>query len=784
MDKKIDRYGVVMNRILLVLCTVLLSGMILAQGRGTLSGFVYDKSSGEALIGVNVYVQELEIGSSSNVSGYYIIPQLPSGNFTLVCEYLGYRSVRIPVSLEAGDRKVLDVFMPVELIQGETVEVVADSVRTSRKLYDKAISNIQLSAREINTIPQVAEADLLRSLQTLPGILPVSDYSSALYVRGGTPDQNLYMLDGTDVYNPEHAFGLFSTFNTDAIKHVEISKGGFGAAYGGRLSSVLDVINLDGNREVFEGSAAISLLSAKTTLQMPLGDRGAISGSIRRTYFDQTVAKAIDEVPDYYFYDGNLKAFWEMDPNNKITVSFYGGRDRLDLVFNPDSEDEAGFLYDWGNRTGSLRWTRVFNPQLFANFWVTGSRFSSNFDFGETAPLTERNFVSDVTLKGNMEYHYSRQWLLKFGFEQKFLRTLFRQNFPGGQVDVEDRPRHSIAYLQGNWRPTARWDIEGGLRYNYISSGKEFQDLEPRLSAKYRLTETINLKLAAGRYNQYLHRIPRTFVSDIWSTSNEYQNQSRADHLILGFQQEVLRDYSLEVETFLKDYHNIYQFNQTFLTDLEPGRRNDRDEPVYDNTKGLFNKGDGRSYGLEVLFRKEAGPLTGWIGYSYSDTEYEFPQVNEGEAFSPRHDRRSTVNLVSNIDVKNFLRAWRGQKQKQDGGSWTMGVNFVYSSGQPITMPGSGYFFGEAPGALSRDINYFPAEINNYRLPYYARLDLSVSYKKRFKNWSMQPYLQVYNIGNRQNVWFVDYNFTDGVSDIETINMFPILPTLGINFTF
>ena len=774
-----------MKRILWVWGVLIsLSGGLLAQGSGTLSGFVYDDNTGESLIGVNVYIPELGVGSSTNAGGYFIIPKIPRGEYTLVCDYLGYQTFSKSITISSGGSVSENIRLKTQLIEGETVEVVADSIRTSRKLYDKAISNIQLNARQINAIPQVAEADLLRSLQTLPGIMPVSDYSSALYVRGGTPDQNLYLLDGTDVYNPQHAFGLFSTFNTDAIKHVEISKGGFGAAYGGRLSSILDVINLDGNRENFEGSAAISLLSAKTTLQMPLGEKGAISGSIRRTYFDQTIRRAIDEIPAYYFYDGNVKAFWELNPKNKLTASFYGGRDFLDLVFNNKSTDKAGFQYDWGNRTASLRWTKVFNPRLFTNFWVTNSRFSSTFDLGETVPVKERNIVTDITFKGNMEFHYSQRLIAKFGFEQKFLDLDYRQDFPGGRVDVEQQPRHFVGYGQLNWRPTARWDIEGGLRYNNFDSGKNFSDVAPRFSAKYRLTETINLKAAAGQYFQYLHRIPQTFFSDIWSTSNEYQGQAKASHYILGFQKEVSRNYQFEVETYYKQYDRIFQFNQNFVTALMPGDRDPNGDPVYTNTRGLFDEGEGRSLGFEAMFRKDVGPITGWIAYSYSDTEYKFAKINNGQAFAPRHDRHSTLNFVTTFDLKNLARARRGDPQRNDRNRWTIGVNLIFSTGQPITQPGSGYIVRPAPGTPDRNLEYFPAGINNYRLPYYARLDLSLNYMKRFDNWTMQPYLQVFNAGNRKNVWFVDYNFTDGRSDVETVNMFPILPTLGVNFTF
>jgi len=334
----------------------------------TVSGFIYDASNGEALIGANVFIENTLIGSSTNLNGYYVIPKIPVGESILIVDYIGYKQFKRKLILTPGDTKVVTVSLEVGNIQMEKVVVTGEVLTTSEKLFRKPISKIELTPREIKQMPQVAEADLLRALQMLPGILPVSDFSSALYVRGGTPDQNLHLIDGTDVYNPEHAFGLFSTFNTDAIKKVELSKGGFGAQYGGRLSSILNVTNLDGNREEFEGTGSISLLSAKTTVQMPIGNIGSLSGSFRRTYFDKTIAKAIDDVPNYYFYDGNVKAFFDINDKNKLTISGYGGEDVLDLTFNNNSSEDVGFNYDWGNTTGSVRWTRVISPRLFANF--------------------------------------------------------------------------------------------------------------------------------------------------------------------------------------------------------------------------------------------------------------------------------------------------------------------------------------------------------------------------------------------------------------------------------
>lgn len=768
---------------------LLLPSALFAQNPATcsVSGFVYDNSNGEALIGANVFLKDTGRGSSTNSNGYFVIPRLQSGNYTLVVHYIGFKSFTKNIAIQAKESVEMKVNLQPEALVAEEVVIVADSVRLSQKLFDRPVSKIGLSQRQINRIPQIAEADLLRSLQTLPGILPISDFSSALYVRGGTPDQNLYLLDGTDVYNPEHAFGLFSTFNTDAIKQIELSKGGFSAEYGGRLSSILDVTNLDGNRREFEGTSSVSLLSAKTTLQMPLGNSGSLSGSIRRTYFDQTLAKAIDDVPDYYFYDGNAKAFFELDPRNKLTISFYGGRDYLDLIFNPDVLDKSGFQYDWGNKTGSLRWTRVFTPRLFGNFWLTGSRFTSDFAFGDDLPVTERNYITDITVKGNLEYHHSDRLTGKFGFEQKNLHTIYRQKFPGGKVDVDQSPKHYVAFATMLIRPTIRWEIEAGLRYNYFYSQRSFQNLAPRFSLKYRLTDTINLKGAAGIYHQYLHKIPRAFIADIWTSANDFQNASASQHVVVGIQKEVASNYQLEIEGYYKTYSDIYQFDQNFLTEISAGRFEDG-EPVYTETKGLFNEGDGHSTGIEVLFRKDTGVVTGWLGYSFSSTKYRFDRINQGEEFAPRHDRTSVVNLIGNIDLRNAIRTLKGKLRHVDKSKWQVGVNFFFASGQPITTPGSAYFVNTAPNFDFFDFKLYPSAINSFRLPAYARLDVSLTFEKKYNSWTLAPYIQIYNIGNRKNVWFINYDrsIRDNqiVQEVKPIHMFPLLPSLGVNFKF
>ncbi len=775
-----------MKRYVFFFIILFLQTTIIFAQTGSISGFVFDQSDLESLIGANLYFENDAYGAVTNNSGYYVISDLPAGEYVLICSYVGFKDFRQTISLAEGEEMKLSIQLEPGLFETETVTVTADSERTALKLYREDISKIDISPMEIKNLPAIAETDLLRTLQSLPGILPISDFSSEIYVRGGTSDQNLYLIDGADVYNPEHAFGLFSTFNTDAIKEVEISKGGFSANYGGRLSSVLDVTNLDGNRKSFEGTAEVSLLSAKATLQTPIGSFGSVSASYRRTYAGETAKLFYDDIPDYYFYDGHVKAFFDINPDNKLSVSVYNGKDDLNYDFNSTAPDAPLLHYDWGNTTGSLRWTHVFSPHFFSNFWITVSSFASNFSITEVN-VEETNDLFDLSFKGQFEYTIFRDLNAKFGFEQKNLETIYKQESPGGIIDIKRNRKMFTGYASLIWNPTPDWYIEPGLRYNYFDTEKIFQDWAPRFAAKYRLTETINLKASTGIYYQYLNKIPRPFIADIWTTSDQHYDRSQATHYILGFQKEIADNISLEVETYYKDYKNLYSLKKYFI-DIVPSAYDSRGRPIFTETDGLYDRGDGNSLGIEFFFRKRFGTVNGWLAYSFARTEYVVDGINQGNEFEPRHDRTHVVNAVLNMDIKNSLRYLRGDGFKVDRAKWLFGMNFVYSSGQPITLTSSTYTATSIPDQDYNQLFLYPTAINNFRLPDYIRLDLSITYEHHYDSWILAPYIQIFNIGNRENVWFIQYESEEKdnkiIQEVDTFNMFPLLPTLGVKIRF
>jgi hypothetical protein len=757
---------------------------------GAFSGFVYDKSTGEALVGANLIIKSLKKGISTNVNGYFILMNIPNGDYILSVSLIGYSSKDIKITVK-GTNETMKIYLDPEDIRGKEVVVTSTPTKTSEVLYKKPISLVEITPQEINRIPQFVESDLLRTLQTIPGITTLSDFSSALYIRGGLPDENLFLLDGTDVYNPEHFFGVFSTFNTDAIKHVDLSKGGFGAQYGGRLSSVLSVTNLDGNRNRFEGTASVSLLSAKTTLQMPLSSIGSISGSFRRTYFDQTIAKfLIDEIPNYYFYDGNLKAFLDLSENDKLTVSFFGGNDNLNYVFDEKDSDSPSILIRWGNITANVNYKRILSHNIFSSFWISYSRFSSNFSVN-IIDIAEKNYINDFTLKGVLEYFYSDELDFNFGFEAKNISTSYENEVATGLINIQRKNNHISAYTTVNYKPNILWNISVGLRADLFLGNENYQNIDPRLAVKYRLTEDINLKAAFGIYHQYLQRINRNIFASIWTAADKNLAGSRAYHYIVGVQKEIAQDYSLEVEGYYKNYNNIYMFDDYFETRITPTGFNEDNRPVYINADDFYLHGDGISYGLEIMFKKDVGIITGWVGTSLSRVEHVFERINKGQFFVPRQDRTFVLNMVANCSLNDLITDFKGVKRKDFMSNWNIGANFVYATGRPITVPSSIYFMN--PGKQYGRGGYYeikidPTVINTYRLPAYARLDISITWERRYETWTLSPFLQIFNVGNRGNVWFISYD--DKVEGSKTTKipvaetMLPLLPSIGVNIKF
>jgi CarboxypepD_reg-like domain/TonB-dependent Receptor Plug Domain/TonB dependent receptor-like, beta-barrel len=765
----------------------------------TVSGFVYDKSTGETLIGANVslFSKGGTTGTSTNNNGYFVISDAPVGKDTISVSYIGYNSSKIIIIVGQKSLRPLKFYLSQSSINVGEVVVTGNTIDAAQRAFDRPISTINLSSQEINAIPKVVEADLLRALQSTPGITALSDFSSAIYVRGGTPDQNLYLIDGAEIYDPEHAFGIFSSFNTDAIKEVEISKGGFGPQYDDRLSAVIDVIDNDGDRNSFRGTFDLSLIAANLTLQMPLGSLGSISGSFRRTYIDQTIAKWDSDVPPYYFLDGNLKAFLQLSDEDVLTLSYFGSSDNLNFQTQQGNSQSPSILLTWGNTLGSANWKHLFNNKLFSSLYATYSGFHSNFSsINGVTNITETNPLNDYTAREALTYYASNELTMEAGGEYKSVNLSYNRNSNSGFIDLSRNTQEASSYINFDWQPNNLWEVDAGLRFEHFHSDTAYTHFDPRLSAKYKLTDHSSLKFAAGIYHQYMEAVERPFAPDVWLPSDKNIYDSQAGHLILGYEQQIGDLLDLDVETYYKNYKNIYVFNYNENAETSPSYYTSDGIPVYSSSADVFSRGNEKSYGLEILLRKDVGAVTGWIGYSLSKSKDTFDGINQGNSFVPQQSRTSIVNFVLNGNVNSiFSGRWNEQPPKSSS-NWIFGLNFIFTSGQPITLPSSVYFVNALPawddysasGKKLPSYELYPGTIDSYKLPDYIRLDLSITWLKDFGSWSLAPYLQIFNIGNRKNVWFINYSSTaqDGsiVQDVTIENQLPFLPSIGVTVKF
>lgn len=753
----------------------LVSASASSDTKATISGFVKDSSNGETMIYVNVFLKRTDIGTTTNKSGYYVINKVPPGRYTVVFTYIGYRRKEIEVSIEKNQKLILNVELEPQVI--EVGEIVVTSERFEE--YKVKISDIRLTPRQLTDAPQMVEADLMRTLQMLPGVLTLSEFSSGLYVRGGTPDQNLILLDGTEVYNPSHLFGVFSTFNIDAVKEVELLKGGFPAEYGGRLSSVLNITNMDGNQKRFEGKAAVSLISAKTTLQGPIL-RGSWFFSSRRTYFDQvinlmrraggkTVKEQLELIPDYYFYDMHLKIYQDLTHQDKLSLTFYSGQDNLGFTVDPFELD-----LKWGNRTFSSKWTHIFSDQIFSNFIFTASSFESNFvQDNDLISMAMKNTVTDYSLKADLEYFPNDRHVVKTGMMIKDLDAKLFQRF-GKEftVDVTNTPIQFAAYGQDDWKVTPLLTLRGGVRLNVYYAGEFYNSYDrvrfrggtkvnfsPRFAFRYRTSEKTAIKGSWGIFYQFLNVAPMgnadfSFL-DIWFPSDNSITPAEAIHYIIGIETELPGNIKFDWEGYYKDMNHLYEFREDANRVLK--------------TADLFYRGKGYSYGSDIFFEKKIGNLAGWFSYSLGWTKRKFPALNKGREYFPKYDRRNSVYFVGKYKLSK---------------KWTLNFGWNYGTGQAFTRP-LGRYQLILPDTR---IDIVKGEsLNASRLPPYHRLDAGITYETSFKRiWGKEfsAYFQVFNFYNRRNLWFHYVDFDFNPAKILQARMLPIIPTFGFELKF
>ena len=712
----------------------MLAAWLLSAGAAqaaTLSGFVTDADNGEALIRAAIAVEGLQLGAVSNNSGYYAVKQVPAGTHVVSASHIGYQTRRDTLRFGADEIVRLSLALvpkPVDI--GEEVSVEAE--------------RISIRAKPVQQLPALGEADLLRSLQLLPGIQAVSDISSGLYVRGGGPGQTAILLDDIPLYNPSHLFGLFSTFNPDAIKKVDLYKGAYPAPYGRTLGAVLDVSNREGNRQRTSGRGGVSLISGRLLTEGPVG-QGSWMLAGRRTYLEPVLSairsRGVDIPLNYYFYDfnGKVNQRWGDDT---FTVSTYWGQD--DLWLDLEDDEESFVDLRWGNRALTARWTHIFSPALFGHFMAAGSSYESIIALRFLdAPIRIANRIRDLSLKGDLDYFANRHHTLSLGF----LATLFEFHFARSfnertQLDLRQEPVLLEGYVQDEWRlgPTTR--VQLGGRGTYFSVGDRLH-FTPRLSLSHALSDKVRAKAAGGVYRQHLQLITTEAFSggDFWVPLDSTVEPGRSYQAVTGVEWTPSQRYQLSVEAYYTDLANLVTVDTEVADDNEAT-----------HSDAVFNSnGTGWASGLEVFWHRRTGALTGWVGYALSWTRRTFPELNAGQPFPPKHDRRHDLSFVASYKV----------------GAWRFGANLAYATGQAFTP-----------------VSETPAQRNSARLLPYHRLDVSAS--RSFELWraDSELYVQIFNVYSRRNEWFVQLDSVEPEVDPRKIEQLPIIPTLGFNFSF
>lgn len=774
----------------ILILSVFIQLRLSAQTQFTLSGIVTDGESGESLIGATVLATDLGLGTNTNEYGFYSISLPARDSITVEFSYVGFEKNTRKVALNSHLK------LDIELGSGyELEEVIVKANSFEEKLNSTEMSIEVITTKEARLIPVLfGESDILKTIQLKPGIPSGAEGTTGLFVRGGGSDQNLIILDEAIVYNANHLFGFFSTFNTDAVKDLKLYKGGFPARYGGRLSSVIDVKLKEGNNKKFSGSGGLGLISSRLTLEGPIQkEKSSFIVSGRRTYVDifTNLANQANEkkedfspIPAYYFYDLNAKINYEIGEKDKIYLSGYFGRD----VFGFDG-DFFDFNFDWGNATGSLRWNHVFNPKLFSNTTFTYSDYQYNiknritgFSFNVGSNIQDSNLKSDFyyalnnrhTLRfgANLTYHQFTVGRLQAGSTDGTVNFSAGQEFQGLQIGL---------YLSDDFTVSNRLKVNTGIRlsgFNYQS--QNYLGLEPRISGKYSLNKRLTFKTSYARMYQYLHLVSSAGIAlptDIWYPSTENVAPQFSDQVAMGISYLLKKGWFVNIETYYKWLHNQLEFvdgAELF---------------VNDNLEEEFAIGKGRGYGLELGIEKKTGKLTGWIGYTLALIEKgEFRPLFAGNRFAqqgyfpPIYDRRHDLSVVLMYHITSRLTAT---------------MTFVYGSGDLRWLAPGRFTFQDIYGSSFESIVPDYRERNNLRLPPYHRMDVGLVYTFKPKWGETDLTLNIVNVYDRRNTFFIYLEpefilLSNGSSIFEVpnrvvaqqVSLFPILPSLTWNFKF
>ena len=780
-----------MKKYLFCLLFIFCSQLTFSQEKYTVSGFVKEAETGEFLIGSTVYIKENLKGISTNQYGFYSIT-IEEGNYTLDFSFLGLQPQQKKINLN----KDIRINISLENSSIVTNEVVIEAEGADRNVENSNMSQVRVDVKNIKKLPAfMGEVDVLKTIQLLPGVQSSGEGSSGFYVRGGGPDQNLILLDEATVYNASHLFGFFSVFNADAIKDINLIKGGMPAQYGGRLASVLDISMKEGNNKKFEVDGGLGLVSSKLTLQGPLKkDTSSFIISARRTYIDVLVKPLISDSSafkgtGYYFYDLTSKVNYRISDNDRIFLSTYFGRD----VFTFNNEDR-GFYFNipWGNATASARWNHLFNDKLFMNTSV----IFSDYQFSFSAEQNDFEFelssgVRDWNTKVDFSYLPNYKHTIKFGTQFTY-HTFVPGSVSGRSGDVSFEPEsifkqysnEGALYISDDIEFSEELKVHAGLRYssfqfggpitfrNYLKneitldSTNNHRHLEPRISLRYKLNKKSSFKASYTQNYQYVHLASFSSVSlptDLWIPSSKTIKPQYGRQFAAGLFRNFFNNrWETSIEAYHKKIDNLIEYKEGVFPE-------DNTNSSSDNA---FTFGSGESFGLEFFIKKRLGKTTGWIGYTIAKTERYFEELNNGQLFPAKYDRTHDLSVTATHELND---------------KWVFSAIFVYATGNTLTPTVDRYVV---------DGNLFTqfGDRNSYRMSPYHRMDISATYtpNKPNKKFNSSWNFSIYNVYNRANPYFIyfDVEGEGSLSDGELepkafqISLFPIIPSVAWNFNF
>ncbi|MEP1097552.1 MAG: TonB-dependent receptor [Cyclobacteriaceae bacterium] len=756
----------------------------------TVSGFVFDEANGEAMIGATIQIKGTQNGVISNVYGFYSLT-LDQGTYVLIVSSVGFEPQEITVDLSKD--QTIDVRIKSEAQQLEEVVITAKEVDAN--VTSNQMGYAQLSSKSIKNVPALmGEVDVIRAIRLLPGVQMTSETSSGFSVRGGSPDQNLILLDEAVVYNPSHLFGFFSTFNNDAVKNVEFYKGNMPVRYGGRLSSLLDIRMKEGNNQRFTLNGGISPISARLTLETPIvKDKGSIIISGRRTYADllarSTSNKESVDNTTLFFYDLNMKANYTIDENNRIFLSSYAGRDVLSFE-SPGGDFTTDFR--WGNLTTTARWNHVFNKRLFSNTSLIFSDYNYTLGFGaQDFRFDWDSNLRDYTAKIDFDYFLNTKNTISVGASS----TLHR--FDPGKVKVsgsgengETRISRSNAlehaiYLGNEHRISNKLqlayggrlgifqNIGEGVHYTFDSEFERtdstfykkgeiyntYTQFEPRMSATYQLSQTSSIKASYARTTQFLHLASNSISGtplDIWFPSSPNVKPQLADQISGGYFRNFFNNkLEVSVETYYKWLNRQIDF------------KDHAELLLNEELEGELRVGKAKAYGLELMVKKPEGKLNGWVSFTWSKSERQIDAINNGKAYRSSYDRPINISAVGNYTFNKRV---------------SLSANWVYFDGLPFTTPSGRMYYGNS-------IVPTYTERNGDRVPSYHRLDLGLTIeqkKNEGRRWKGSWVFSVYNAYGRKNANFISFRTKEGTNETEAIRytIFRWVPSIAYNFKF